>query len=103
MMFKLKTLLKLSDFFRCDVCYGGSTNVTSNAGIDKCGSCILADPLTKSTGSESHVYSRRKRELPLLIKRSVVEGEECPCDTNEERDACGVCKRKGESNTQGLF
>ena len=52
-------------------------------------------------GSENHVYSRRKRDLPLLIKRSVVEGEECPCEANEDRDACGVCKRKGESNAEG--
>ena len=71
--------------------------------MDKCGSCILSDHLTKLTtkSSESHVYSRRKRELPLLIKRSVVEGEECPCEANEDRDACGVCKRKGESNAEG--
>ena len=53
-------------------------------------------------GTEMHAYSRRKRDLPLLIKRSAAEREECPCAINEERDACGVCQRKGEVNTQGI-
>ena len=94
---------KTSSPNRCDVCYGGSTNFTSNEGMDKCGSCILSNHLAKLNikRSENHVYSRRKRDLPLLIKRSVVEGEECPCEANEDRDACGVCNRKGESNAEG--
>ena len=51
-------------------------------------------------GTENHAYTRRKRELALLIKRSAAESEECPCALDEERNACGDCKTKGEVNTE---
>ena len=76
--------------------------MNANAGMDTCGRCMLSvnAPLISTNLTSTHAFTRRKRDLSKIIKRSVIK-EECPCNTNEARDACGVCKVVGQEETNG--
>lgn len=76
--------------------------MTADEGMDVCGRCeIFKTQAVAQTAAAQHVYSRRKRDLGHIMKRAVTGnkannttagGDECPCEIEEERDACGVCK-----------
>lgn len=85
----------------------------SHEGIDVCGRCEISKLQPNyQTPTQQHVYSRRKRDLGHIMKRSVtrhgvngstVGGYECPCEIAEERDACGVCKLIGNKESNGSY
>ena len=70
--------------------------------MDTCGRCMISKQgaFQEQNQTSAHAYSRRKRDLSHIMKRSVVK-EECPCNTNEARDACGVCEPVVETETNG--
>ena len=89
---------------RCDICYGGSTNLTIETGMDKCGRCIISsEKINEPSNSKLTLpfqHSRNKRNLSQLTNpKSEYEG--CPCSAEEERDACGVCQKIGSKSNNG--
>ena len=68
--------------------------------MDTCGKCMISKQGVYQAPDQAQEPQRRKRDLSHIMKRSVVK-EECPCGSNEARDACGVCKPVGENETNG--
>ena len=89
---------------RCDICYGGSTNLTIETGMDQCGRCIISsEKMNEHSNSKLTLpiqYSRSKRNLNRLTQ-SKLEYEGCPCSAEEERDGCGVCQKIGSKSNNG--
>ena len=89
---------------RCDICYGGSTNLTIETGMDECGRCIISsEKMNEPSNSRLTLpiqHSRSKRNLSQLTNlKSEYKG--CPCSAEEERDACGVCQKIGSKSNNG--
>ena len=83
--------------------------MTAVEGIDACGSCKVQKlQAGLNNKPETHVFSRRQRDLRFIMKRATNENEannakgvdECPCEAGEDRDACGVCKPIGNKGSK---
>ena len=79
--------------------------MTSDAGVDTCGRCMLSklQQFTATDQVPPNAFSRSKRDLGNATKKEVGLSEECPCSSNEERDACGVCRGIDTKEINGMI